>query len=315
MLIMDEILAACQQLPDFYSSPKTIVQQHFEKSKFLVISSTEFRKERAFVHLLLQDAATISGEIDDWRIVRIWIVLLGWIIDQAGPKDIDVDRLQDQDETTFMASDASEEFLELLMACMVHCEQKMSDAYSDASFERDVRRVLWAQSNYIYRSAGPEQLLLRKRLAYRLGAASTRRNNFVVRMICDSFDSAEQSSRKTKDASTSLTVLSSATALLLAGTSMTMESDVLVDAMSQRLAACLRELQALCSTCKRDLKAKRGLQVQLESILDHYAPLLRLNQLLMADIICAMGIYIGEDDRQLWNSLVVFMVVSARSPC
>lgn len=306
LLIMDETLAACRQQQDFYSSPTTIVQQHFEKSGFLTVSSAHFRKNRSFMHRLLQDIAALSGEIDDWRLVRIWILLIGWIIRQAGPRDTNFDRLKPDDNASFMATDSSEDSLELLISRMVHFEQKSSHASSDATFEGDVREVLQAQSHYIYCSADPEQLLLRKRLAFLLGAACIRGGNLIVRMICDSFDSAERLSRQTTEPSISSMVPQSATALLLVGTSVTMESDALLDAMSERIGACLRELQALSSVCKGDVHAKSGLQVQLEGILDKYAPVLDLDQLLMADIICAMGITIDEDDRRLWHSLVTF---------
>ncbi|KAF9574433.1 hypothetical protein EC968_006593 [Mortierella alpina] len=304
MLIMDEILATCQQQPDFYSSPKTIVQQHFERSEFLTISSTQFRNDKAFVHLLLQDIAVVSGEIDDWRLVRIWILLIGWIKGQANSQDPPSDRLGVEDDETFMTSDASEEFLELLMARMASLKPQSSQTSSEIFSERDVRQILWAQHNYIYRSANPEQLLLRQRLAFLLGAAWTRGNNLMVRVIYGSFDSADRLSCQASGASTPSSLVQSATALLLAGTSVVMESDLLLEAMSERFAACLRELQELSFLCKRDLQAKRELQVQLESILDKYAPVLCLNTLLMADMICAMGVYIGEDDRQLWNSLI-----------
>ncbi|KAF9272830.1 hypothetical protein BGZ68_002052 [Mortierella alpina] len=304
LLIMDETLAACRQQPDFYSSPKTIVQQHFEKSGFLTISSAQFRKNRSFMHRLLQDIAALSGEIDDWRLVRIWILLIEWILRQAGPRDTNFDRLKLEYNASFMATDSSEDSLELLIARMAHFEQKLSHASSDASSERDVREVLRAQSNYIYCSADPEQLPLRKRLAFLLGAACIRGSNLIVRMICDSFDAAKRVSRQTTEPSMSSTVSQSATAILLAGTSVTMESDALLDAMSERIGACLRELQALSSVCKGDVHAKSGLQVQLEGILDKYAPVLDPNQLLMADIICVMGITIDEDDRRIWHSLI-----------
>ncbi|KAG9323976.1 hypothetical protein KVV02_007298 [Mortierella alpina] len=310
MLIMDEILVACQEQPDFYSSPKTIIQQHFEKSKFLTISSTKFRISRDFVHLLLQDAAALSGEIDDWRLVRIWTLLVGWIIGQAGPKETEVDRFQGEDEAAFIALDASEEFLKLLIARMASLEFQWKFFSTETLAERDVRGILWAQRNYIYRSAHPEQLLLRKRLAFLIGAAT---NNLIVHMVCNCFHSAARLSRQTTEVSTSSTPVQSATALLLAGNSVVMESDLQLDVLSGQFAACLRALQELCFVCKRDPQAKRGLQVPLESILDQYAPVLNRNQPLMADIICGMGIYIGQDDRRLWNSLIQ-AVLSRASP-
>ncbi|CAO3571406.1 unnamed protein product [Mortierella alpina] len=306
MLIMDEILSACRQQPDFYSSPKAIVRDHFERSGFLTISSAQFRTDRVLVHLLLQDVAALAGEVDDWRLVRIWILLMGWIIGQAGPRDSTVNRSEvEEDDATFMTLDGSGEFLELLVARWVSMEQKSSHAASETSLsERDIHSVLWAQSNYIYRSADPTQLLLRNRLAYLLGAASTRGNNLMVRMICGSFETAERLPHPTTEASAPSSLLQSATGSLLAGTSVVMESDLLLDALNERFAACLRELQALCFVCKQDSQAKSRLQVQLEGIFDKYAPVLCLNQLVMADMVCAMGLYMGEDDRQLWTSLI-----------
>ncbi|KAF9968191.1 hypothetical protein BGZ70_006014 [Mortierella alpina] len=234
------------------------------------------------------------------------ITLRGWMVGQAGPEDSTMDRSEiEEDDATFTALDGSDAFLELLMARWVSLEQKSSQASSETTLpERDIRRVLWAQSNYIYRSADPTQLLLRKRLAFLLGAASTRGNNLLVRMICDSFVSAEQLRRPSMEASKSSSLPPSATASLLAGTVVTESDLLLLDALSERFAACLRELQELCFDCKQNSQAKSGLQVQLESILDKYAPVLCLNQPVMADMVCAMGICMGKDDRRLWTSLI-----------
>ncbi|KAG0204883.1 hypothetical protein BGX28_003342 [Mortierella sp. GBA30] len=329
VLVVDKILTVSQQQPDFYMSRKSIVQQHFGTSPYLTKASTHLARDSDFVRSLIEDAVELAGEVDDWRLVRIWILMIEWILEkttETRTMEIDSPILVETEESYSHSG-----FKELLVSASLLFEQGTAGTGIGTDlptevFSKMTRQFLRAQSDYIFCSGGrPGQLALRKRLVFLLGNAVLQNGNLLVWTIRDCFREMKRSSEEdnslTVDQTTAITTTTtivkrdrppqSAAAvavatLFLCGMTVEVESEeALADTIEQQLNRLLRELQIFCDLIKED-STIRGSQLQdlFGQILGRYLTILRLNSTMVADIVCAMGVYIGTDDSNLWQTLI-----------
>ncbi|KAG0365951.1 hypothetical protein BGZ54_005999 [Gamsiella multidivaricata] len=208
--LVDSVIVASVQHPEFSLSREDILAGHLSSpsSLFSIMSSNRHLAEsQELVQPVLEDLARVAGEISDWRFVRICILLTEWVLSRRQhyrhhQEDMDVDH------TNFVGSDlraapdtdtSTAIFFSIMVssACSLlenHPTKSSTSNLSNKDHTQSGEMSQWmsAQKSYIFCSAGPHQLPVRRSLVFLIGMAIAQRNNFLVQKIRNHFEALEK---------------------------------------------------------------------------------------------------------------------------
>ncbi|KAF9187739.1 hypothetical protein BGZ51_001124 [Haplosporangium sp. Z 767] len=317
---MDRIVAECSQRPDFFLTCTEIFRFYSSDSSLLSVVEWALSTQDDLLQSLLQDAVEMTSEIDDWRMVRLWILFFEWILDQLPAESMQVRQnssagLKQERPSVSMISNAS--FWDMIFKAQSVHRQGLQDSTTISYFQA-IDQLLDAQRAYIFLSAASEQLTLRRRLAFLIGAAAAQRTGTLVWILRDHFQSLEQAvdySVGSKGLLPHRVQSIDAVSSFLAHLSLAYDSEKEFGAIGERFATFLKELQTLNKLYIRDEASNLALEAMLERITQTYLPLLRLSSVFLADILCATVVYINCNDTKLWKLVIkVFLRTTSESP-
>ncbi|KAG0257526.1 hypothetical protein BG011_003912 [Mortierella polycephala] len=317
--VMNRIVAECSQQSDFFLTCTEIFRHYSSDSNLLSVMERVLDAQDDLLLHLLQDAAEMTSEIDDWRLVRLWILLFEWVLSRLSAESMQVRQsssagLEQERISVSVISDAA--FWDMVYkAQSVH--RQGAQASTAISYIQAINQLLDAQRTYIFLSAAPEQLSLRRRLAFLIGAAAAQRNGTLVWILRDHFQVLEQAvdcSVESMDLLPHRVQSVDAVASFLAHLSLAYDSEQEFGAIGEHFAALLKELQTLNKMYVQNEVSKLALETMLGRIIQTYLPLLRLSSVFLADVVCATVVYINCNDTGLWKSVIqIFLSTTSES--
>ncbi|KAF9153068.1 hypothetical protein BG015_004122 [Linnemannia schmuckeri] len=297
--LIDGVIQDYERSPDFYQSRHQITQRHFESSQFLTSALSGQLLEDQRRHLaerILEDSAELAGEIDDWRIVRIWILLVEWALTRLGSGE--------SVYMTPMESDASFPDHDVNLCAVILTAGRIVNYRESEPKEAASSRVsisaavlleidtLWKiQVRYIFQTAPPQEMALRRRIVFLIGCAVTSSNGLLSTLIHQHILSLDKSDRHQKQDSPTI---SQNTITLLNLISLLTSGELNIDSSStigQPFLALLQELHAALHVSKASnpYDLRMGTVADLEGIFTKFVSLLRINMVVTADIVYQYG--------------------------
>ncbi|KAF9951865.1 hypothetical protein BGZ65_005686, partial [Modicella reniformis] len=169
--LIDKMMTISEQPRDFIQSRDKIVREYIEQSRLFAAISTDSESGYALVQQpILEDLAELTGKVTDWRFVQTCVLLVEWIITtriRCGQRmEIDHSEVWGRREE-FPNMDEREE-LEAMVSSACSILQQGSPQIIDGEEKAGdgvlqiLERFLSAQKAYVFYSAGPEQLGLRR---------------------------------------------------------------------------------------------------------------------------------------------------------
>ncbi|KAG9070779.1 hypothetical protein KI688_008319 [Linnemannia hyalina] len=310
---IDGVVQDCAHSLNIYQSRHQIIQRHFESSQLLTSAlSGQLPKSqhRQLVEKILEDSAEVAGEIDDWRIVRIWVLLIEWILTRLGsgesmhtlPLEFDASFLDQGANLCAVISSACR-----IVNC---CDSELKGAPSshvsvNTAAVSEIDALLKIQDRYVFETAPPQEMALRRRMVFLIGSAVASSKGLLTSLILQhilSLDNADlhlkqEPSAPSQDTTTLLNLLS----LLIYGELSSASSPTI----GQPFLALLRELHATLrvSEISNPYDLRLGTVADLEGIFSRCASFLRLNTVVTADIVCAIVIYNDPNNYAFWQSV------------
>lgn len=312
--LIDDVVQDCAHALNIYQSRHQITQRHFESSQFLTSAlSGQLPKDhhRQLVERILEDSAEVAGEIDDWRIVRIWTLLIEWILTRLGSGE-PMRTLPLESDALFL--DQGPDLCALISsACRIvnYRDSELKGVHSsrvsvNAAAVSEIDTLLKIQDRYVFETAPPQEMALRRRMAFLIGSAVASSNGLLTSLILQyilSLDKADlhlkqEPSPPSQDTSTLLNLLS----LLIYGELGSASSPTI----GQPFLALLRELHATLrvSEISNPYDLRLGTVADLEGIFSKCASFLRLNTVVTANIVCAIVVYNDPKNSAFWQSTV-----------
>lgn len=312
--LIDGVVQDCAHALDIYQSRHHIIQRHFESSQFLTSAlSGQLPKDlhNQLVERILEDSAEVAGEIDDWRIVRIWTLLIEWILTRLGsgesmhtlPLESDVLFLDQEADLCAVVSSADR---------IVNCrDSELKGAHSsrvsgNAAAVSEIDTLLKIQERYVFETATPQEMALRRRMVFLIGSAVALSNGLLTSLILQyilSLDKADLHLKQeplapSQDTTTLLNLLS----LLMYGELGSAGSPTI----GQSFLVLLQELHATLRVSEiiNPYDLRLGTVATLEGIFSRYSSFLRLNTVVTADIICAVVVYNDPKNSAFWQSVI-----------
>ncbi|KAF9548390.1 hypothetical protein EC957_006606 [Mortierella hygrophila] len=292
---IDGVVQDCAHSLNIYQSRHQIIQRHFESSQLLTSAlSGQLPKgqHRQLVEKILEDSAEVAGEIDDWRIVRIWILLIEWILTRIGSEE-SMHTLPLEFDASFLDQGA-DLCAVISSACRIVncCDSELKGALSshvsvNAAAVSELHTLLKIQDRYVFETAPPQEIALRRRMVFLIGSAVASSKGLLTSLILQhilSLDKADihlkqEPSAPSQDTTTLLNLLS----LLVYGELGSASSPTI----GQSILGLLRELHATLrvSEISNPYDLRLGTVADLEGIFSRYASFLRLNTVVTADIV------------------------------
>ncbi|KAG0277009.1 hypothetical protein BGZ95_006692, partial [Linnemannia exigua] len=314
VLLIDAVIQDTGHVSDFYQSQRHIAQQHFESSHFLASALSGQLSEDQHRHLLgklLEGSAELAGEIDDWRVVRMWILLVEWILKSLGyAKSPQI--LPLESDTSTVDQDANL-WAMISSACRIvnssHSKptgSKDSRLSVSAAALSEINSLMEIQSRFIFETALPQETALRRRMVFLIGSAVAMSNGFLTTLIHRHILSLDKPDHHTEDplliptqdSETLLTLLS----LLMCGETGVADTSTIGEPFWALLKDMHTTLRVSETSNPYDLRL--GTVADLERIFAKYLPLLRMNVVVTADIVCAIVIYNDPEDSAFWQSVI-----------
>ncbi|OAQ36300.1 hypothetical protein K457DRAFT_132274 [Linnemannia elongata AG-77] len=312
--LIDGVVQDCAHALDVYQSRHQIKQRHFESSQFLRSAlSRHLPKDQhhQLVERILEDSAEVAGEIDDWRIVRIWILLIEWVLTRLGSRESMHALPLESDASSLDPS--ADLFAVISTACsIVNCRESElngadgSRASLNAATVSEIDTLLKIQGRYVFESAPPQEMALRRRMVFLIGSAVASSNGLLTSLILQHIRSLDKVDPHLKQ---ELSAPSQVTTTLLNLLSLLVYGELgsaCFLTIDQPFLALLRELQATLreSEISNPYDLRLGTVADLEGIFSKYMSFLRLNTVVTADIVCAIVIYNDPKNSSFWQSII-----------
>ncbi|KAF8941495.1 hypothetical protein BGZ58_007862 [Dissophora ornata] len=292
--LMDRIMTTSGQQSEFALPRKELVDQYFELSPLLSAMTKILPESCELVQRVMESIAEVAGEIVDWRFVRICVLLVEWMstrLQQTECETMQVDLIEDESKS---GSEMDVLFETMMASARLLLDQGRTSASTETQLQ-EMSQFLSAQRSYVFSSARPEQLILRKRLAFLVNNAVAQCNGLLAHLIRHYLEALEKSQERHRPS----------VVLFMAELILPCESEPIISAVVDQLLALLKDLQELCSTYSRDSGlVVVALEEQLVQVFNRYRSVLVLNTALLADVICAMGIYMDTKDSTVWSAMV-----------
>ncbi|KAG0305292.1 hypothetical protein BGZ98_004357 [Dissophora globulifera] len=335
MVVLDRIMKASREHPGF-SITQSDVLETVALAPLFSSSAENGADAQGLIQPILEDLAELAGEIQDWRFVRLCVLITEWVLTRPQGDSDSMDTAEDretavEDEET--ADDLFEELVSIARSVMKR------DAFA---LTADIDRLLATQRDYVLCSGGPGHLVRRRTLAFLVQSAVSQHGGFLVRQIRhrleEPYAAREQSgnsnsdnhSHNHNDSSESINepspLLGSFPDLFMARLILPSGSEELQeDSLCYRISALLEELHELCSIGTSDQEGTKTLAAtrtalleRLDKILKRYRATLQLNVPLAADLVCAVGMVMAKkasdgdndddndsDTAQLWWTALI----------
>ena len=314
--LIDNVVQDCAHALNIYQSRHQITQRHFESSQFLTSTlSGQLPKDhhRQLVERILEDSAEVAGEIDDWRIVRIWTLLIEWILMRLGSGE-SMHTLPLESDASFVDQGA-DLCAVISSACrVVNCHDS---ELKGTVFEIDT--LLKIQDRYVFETAPPQEIALRRRMVFLIGSAVASSKGLLTSLILQHILSLDEADLHLKQESLApsqnTTTLLNLLSLLMYGELGSISSPTI----GHPFLTLLQELHATLrvSEISSPYDLRLGTIADLEGIFSKYVSFLRLNTAVTADIVCAIVIYNDSKNSAFWQSVVCtcnsFLLVCAFS--
>ncbi|KAF9118625.1 hypothetical protein BGW39_001009 [Mortierella sp. 14UC] len=314
--LIGTIIQDCGYLSDFYQSRQQIIQRHFESSQFLASAVSGQLSEDQHRHLierLLEDSAELAGEIDDWRVVRIWTLFIEWILRRLGTIGL-LRTLPSEPDSSAMDQDA-DLWAIISSACRIvnisHLKSTGSTRLRlsvNSAVLSEISNLLEIQSRYVFETAPPQEMALRRRMVFLVGSAVAMSNRILTSLIyqhillLDKPDCHHNQDglplEPSQDSATLLNVLS----LLMCGETGAASTSTI----SKPFMALLKDLHSTLqmSETSNPYDLRLGTVAELEGIFVRHLPFLRLNAVVIADIVCAAVVYNDPENSAFWQSVI-----------
>ncbi|KAG0366996.1 hypothetical protein BGX24_003448 [Mortierella sp. AD032] len=312
--LIDTVIQECRHLSDFYQSQHQITQQHFEPSHFLASALSRQLLEDQHRHLiekLLEGSAELVGEVNDWRIVRIWILLVGWILKRLGSVKSPRTLLLEPDTSTL--DQDSDLWAMISSACRIvnssHSKptgSRGSRLSVSAAVLSEISNLMEIQCRYIFETAPPQEMALRRRMVFLVGSTVAMNNGLLTTLIHSHILSLDKPDHDKQDPlltpSQNSEILLNLLSLLICGET----GAAYASAISELFLALLKDMHATLrvSETSNPYDLRLGTIAELEGIFVKYLPLLRMNVVVTADIVCAVVIYNDPEDSAFWQSVI-----------
>jgi len=285
-------------------SRDTIFRLYVEPSRlFAAISSNTSEAYTLLQSPILEDLAELTGHVADWRLVRICTLLVEWMlrtrIRRAPSMELDEhDEIWQNQELEALTS----------IACsMMRLGQQQP---TEENARELIERFMSAQSDYIYSSAGPEQMGLRRKLTFLVATAVSHHEGFLVYRICGELqrlEAAHEVEEETPTASSPcLSHTTSPVVWLMTNLVVTHDTDPLFATVAERMATLLNDLGRLRLDQDVECPREKDLQLCLANILHAYRPIFEINWTLAAHVLFALGFYMNVNmaDSTSWQCMV-----------
>lgn len=308
--LIDRIMATSKWESAVVQSRDTVIHPHLERSRlFAAISSNPKEGCALLLQPLLEDLSGLTAQMSDWRLVRICTVLVEWMITTRVHCEQRME-LGDDDSQVWENKEVLSHELDALIssACSIVRHASLSTDQENVQFLLDT--FLTAQTNYVFCSAGPEHLSLRRKLAFLVTTAVSQHGGFLVHRIRYNLETLraaqEERSITTNTMDDALSVPASPAVVLMAQLMASHDSDATFCAVAENIAALLKKLQELYSGNWKylDQHMRNEVQLRLAAIMQAYQHILQINWTLAADLLCALGLYLNVTDSASWQSMI-----------
>ncbi|KAF9098548.1 hypothetical protein BGX27_000768, partial [Mortierella sp. AM989] len=287
MDLTDKVMTASAKQAGFALSREEVFHKFIEPSRLIPALARSLKEtigeQNDLMHSTLEDIAVMTGEIADWRFVRICVLLIEWLLAWRGNRKLDnyscMPESENMSETAFEAM--------ILSSCSI-LQLDIHGSSAKLTSSKSLELLMTAQKNYIHCFAGPDRFILRRRLAFLVSAAIAQHSEFLIHQICFYFDSLKEKPQRQgqdKEFMADKQLVAFMVDLILANDSEQLNSSIL----SEQLTGLLQELQTVCSVDNGRNSTPNLTMESIESIIVKYKSILRMNETLLADIICAIG--------------------------
>ncbi|KAG0001694.1 hypothetical protein BGZ79_004304 [Entomortierella chlamydospora] len=309
--LTDKIMKASAEQPGFVLDRGEVFNKFIASSQLVSVLARGLKETNGeytdLVHSTLEDIAALAGEIPDWRFVRICTLLIEWILTwgRRGEPNRENDSLgSDCRSGLYDFDNVTLTPFEAMVSTSCYLLQNHAHGFSTRpSSLEELSQLAIAQRDYIYCFAGPDRLILRKRLAFLVSTVIAQHNEFLIRHIRCHFDSMDM--KRLRQGQDNEFVADKSLVAFIAGLILTDDSEQWSSGvLHEQLTGLLQELQTVCSARVGQNSALSISMEPLKSVLVKYEPILHLNKTLLADIVCALGIYADANDSTLWKSMV-----------
>ncbi|KAK3828787.1 MAG: hypothetical protein J3Q66DRAFT_363865 [Benniella sp.] len=290
----------------------TIFRLYVEPSRlFAAISSDTSEDSTLLQSSILEDLAELTGQVADWRLVRICTLLVEWMITTRIRRAPSME-LDEHDEI------CQNQELEALISIACSVMRLGQQQPTEENARELIERFMSAQGDYIYSSAGPEQTSLRRRLAFLVATAVSQHEGFLVYRICGELQRLEAAYEVEEEeeiptaSSSCLSRTTSPVVLLMANLVVTHDTDPLFTTVAERMAALLNDLGRLRLDQDVECHKEKDFQSCLADILHAYRPFFEINWTLVAHVLFALGFYMSVDmaDSTSWQCMVWTMTTT-----
>ncbi|KAF9175902.1 hypothetical protein BGX21_010703 [Mortierella sp. AD011] len=319
--LTDKIMKASAEQPGFVLDRGEVFSKFIASSQLVSTLARGLKETNGeytdLVHSTLEDIAALAGEIPDWRFIRICTLLIEWILTRGR-------RGEPSRENDSLGSDCRSGLydfdnvpltpFEAMVSASCCLLQNHAHGFSTRpSSLEELDRLAIAQRDYIYCFAGPDRLILRKRLAFLVSMVIAQHNEFLIRHIRCHFESLDMGRlRQGQDNEfvADKNLVAFIADLILTDDSEQWGSSVL----HEQLTGLLQELRTVCPARVGQNSTLSISMGPLKSVLAKYEPILHLNKALLADIVCALGIFADANDSALWKSMIRVAVSVMHEP-
>ncbi|KAF9353092.1 hypothetical protein BGX34_011804 [Mortierella sp. NVP85] len=279
-----------------------IFRQYVEPSRlFAAISSNTSEGYTLLQSSILEDLAELTGQVADWRLVRICTLVVEWMITTRIRRAPSME-LDEHDEIW------QNQDLEALISIACSMMRLGRPQPTEENARELIERFMSAQSDYIYSSAGPEQMGLRRKLTFLVASAVSQHEGFLVYRICGELQRLEalEVEEEIPTASSCLSHTISPVVVLMANLVVTHDTDPLFTTVADRMVALLNDLGRLRLDQDVEWHKDKDLQSCLADILQTYRPIFEINWTLAAHVLFALGFYrnVNMADSTSWQCMV-----------
>ncbi|KAI1317509.1 hypothetical protein EDD11_008316 [Mortierella claussenii] len=249
---------------------------------------------------MLEDIAGMAGEIPDWRFITVCILLVERIlvkVDSASTR-----RPRELLDNTFGGLGMNEEDEEGMTSTFGNMVERACDLFQQSSSRTDnsadMTGLVMAQQKYIL-VGRPHQLTTRRRMSFLVGEAIARHKGFLIHQIRCHFANLNSLKDKGIISSNSFErpLVSFLARMIFAGDDDDIEANQgsRAAALKEQVASLLQQLHGQVLPHEQD--SSGGLSFGgLEHVLHSFSPLVLLHVPLVADLICALGLFARLDD-------------------
>ncbi|KAF9437392.1 hypothetical protein BGZ76_000927 [Entomortierella beljakovae] len=287
--LIDSIMIASAVQPGFALRRKEIFSEFVESSQFC-LSLASYLNEKGieqidFVQSIFEDITGMAGEIEDWRFIRICVLLMDWIMVRGDWTRGNGELSSQGSKYCSLQDDAVS--MSAFDTMLLHSSSLLKYYRDHVSVEiplDELELFMQAQQDYIY-CAGPKRFHLRRRLAYLMSTAIAHHEEFIVhRMYCH-FVSSEQQQH---DSGANHIDDNQLIRFILCLTMPDESEQSFMSILHGQFSKLLLELQILCSDYRRQ-ESTAILLNSIGAVFEKHKTILKLNETLLANIIYAVG--------------------------